>query len=230
MYKMVEIEINSVIKQTKDFIDKQLLPIINDLGEKLEGNIFFYHLTQIYFNEFTDKQKNLILAASQENVSEILEIGFNSGFSALLFLNANPNISITCVDIGEHKYVIPCYNKIKEFYGDRINLFIGNSVDVLPKLTNLYDLIHIDGAHIESIANEDIINSCYISKNNAILIFDDYDIPVLHNLWNRFSGIFNFKDINFTIFKNKYQSIKQLNKYNYLNDINDINYSSYSTI
>ena len=220
---MVEIEINSVIKQTKDFIDKQLLPIINDLGEKLEGNIFFYHLTQIYFNEFTDKQKNLILAASQENVSEILEIGFNSGFSALLFLNANPNISITCVDIGEHKYVIPCYNKIKEFYGDRINLFIGNSVDVLPKLTNLYDLIHIDGAHIESIANEDIINSCYISKNNAILIFDDYDIPVLHNLWNRFSGIFNFKDINFTIFKNKYQSIKQLNKYNYLNDINDIN-------
>ena len=32
---MVEIEINSVIKQTKDFIDKQLLPIINDLGEKL---------------------------------------------------------------------------------------------------------------------------------------------------------------------------------------------------
>jgi len=208
--------LDSIIQTSKDFINKELLPIINNTQEHLEGNIFMYHLTKTYTDEFIQKQKNLILTSNLNNIKEILEIGFNSGFSALLFLNSNPNINITCVDIGEHSYTIPCYNKLKEFYGDRINLLIGNSVDVLPKLTLLFDLIHIDGAHIESIAQEDIINSYYLSKNDAIIIMDDYDINCLNTLWNDFSCKFNFKDVSFPIFENKYQSIKKLDKYNYL--------------
>lgn len=214
---MSNIDYDLIIQKTTSFIDHQLLPIINDIGEPLEGNIFFYHLTKTYLSDFIDKQKNLILTANQKNVNEILEIGFNSGFSALLLLNSNPDITITCIDIGKHAYTIPCYNKIKEFYSDRINLLIGSSANIVPKLTKLYDLIHIDGSHSKDIVSEDIRNSYFIAKPNAILIMDDYDIPVLNNLWDNFSKVFNFNNLDFCIFENKFQSIKQLNKYNYIN-------------
>ena len=166
------IDFDKIINDTKIFIDTYLLPLILSLGEPLEGNLFMYHLTTTYYNEFVQKQKNLILTTNRVNVVDVLEIGFNSGFSAVLLLNSNPNIVLSCVDIGIHAYTIPCYNKIKEFYGDRINLHLGNSVDVVPKLTILYDVIHIDGSHEERVAREDIINSYYISKSNAIIIMD----------------------------------------------------------
>jgi mannosyltransferase OCH1-like enzyme len=218
---MSNINYDKIINDTKEFIDLNLMPIINNLGEELEGNLFMYHLTKTYLDNFTVKQKNLVLLSNQNNVKEVLEIGFNSGFSAVLLLNSNPNINLTCVDICIHSYSIPCYNKIKEFYGDRINLQIGSSVDVVPKLPKLYDLIHIDGAHQYSIALEDIINSYYISSRKSILIMDDYDIPVLNNLWNEYSKIFNLTDLSFDIFINPYQSIKQVNKYNYLDNISN---------
>jgi mannosyltransferase OCH1-like enzyme len=214
---MSNIAYDTILKKTTSFIDTILLPIINNIGEGLEGNIFFYHLTKTYLADFVDKQKNIIIAANQKNVNEILEIGFNSGFSALLFLNSNPNIKITCIDICEHAYTIPCYNKIKEIYGDRINLVIGSSVKTVPKLETLFDLIHIDGSHTKNVAIDDIINSYYISKANAILIMDDYDNPVLKEAWDHYTNVFNFNDLDFCIFENKFQSIKRLNKYNYTN-------------
>lgn len=218
---MSNIDLNKIIDETKEFIDLHLLPIINSIGEELEGNLFMYHLCKTYLEDFVVKQKNLIFASTQVNVNEVLEIGFNSGFSAVLLLKSNPKINLTCVDIGIHKYTIPCYNKIKEFYGDRINLVIGNSVDVVPKLTKLFDLIHVDGAHERNIAMEDIINSYYVSCRNSIIIMDDYDIPVLNDLWNTFSTIFNFKDVNFAIFPTPYQSIKQINKYKYISNTSE---------
>ena len=76
-----------------------------------------------------------------------MEIGFNSGFSTLLMLISNPNIHIFCFDLGEHKYTIPCYEKLKETFGDRINITIGDSTKTLQNINDNYDLIHIDGGH-----------------------------------------------------------------------------------
>ena len=69
-----------------------------------------------------------------------MEIGFNSGFSTLLMLISNPNIHITCYDLGEHKYTIPCYQKLREIFKDRINIIIEDSRETLPSDNDIYDL------------------------------------------------------------------------------------------
>ena len=216
----MDLDYDLILKNTTEFINNNLIPIIKEINEELEGNLFMYHLTTDYFEEFKIKQKNVIKTSNFDNVNEVLEIGFNSGFSAVLFLNSNPNINITCVDIGLHKYTIPCYNKIKEFYGDRINLLIGNSKEVVPKIHNKFDLIHIDGAHDDTIAREDIINSYYLSNDKCTLIMDDYDIPHLNKLWNELSDFFKFQNID-NIFENKYQDIKRVNKYSFFQEFNN---------
>jgi hypothetical protein len=37
-------------------------------------------------------------------------------------LLSNSNINITCYDLNEHKYTLPCYIKLKELFENRINL------------------------------------------------------------------------------------------------------------
>jgi predicted O-methyltransferase YrrM len=141
--------------------------------------------------------------------SNVLEIGFNAGFSTLLMLNANDTINITCVDICEHKYTQPCYNKIKEMYGERVNLIIGSSVIVLPKLIkNTYDLIHIDGCHSVEIAEMDINNSMKLCKSKTILIMDDTDLNHLNNLWKK--NVIKHRLLGFTnsFVKTNYHDIK----------------------
>jgi predicted O-methyltransferase YrrM len=182
-----KIEIENIIKKTKQFINQNLIPIIKNVGEKLEGNIFMRHLTTIYENKYFDKQVNFILASQKSNVTDILEIGFNAGFSAILMLFSNSTINITCVDICEHKYTQLCYDKIKEVFGERINLINGSSTIILPTLLGKkYDLIHIDGCHLVNIAEQDIINSLKLCKSGSILIMDDTNDDYLNNLWKKY--------------------------------------------
>ena len=51
--------INNNINNAKQYIDTNLLPIIKDCGELLEGNIFMLHFTTVYTNVFLNKVKNI---------------------------------------------------------------------------------------------------------------------------------------------------------------------------
>jgi hypothetical protein len=187
----LKLEIENIIKTAKKIINTDLLPIIKTRGEGLEGNIFMYHLTTDYTNDFFDKQVNLILAAKKQ-ISVALEIGFNAGFSALLMLLANDSIKITCVDICDHSYTKPCFKKLKEMFNDRIDLIPGDSTIVLPTLiNNKYDLIHIDGCHIVGIAESDIQNSLKMCKSGTILIMDDTERKDLMDLWIKYCRLYN---------------------------------------
>jgi predicted O-methyltransferase YrrM len=205
-----KIEIENIIKKTKQFINENLIPIIKNIDEKLEGNIFMFHQTTTYTNEFFDKQVNFILASQKSNTTDILEIGFNAGFSALLMLFSSKTINITCVDICEHKYTQLCYNKIKEVFGERINLISGSSTIVLPTLLDkTYDLIHIDGCHLVNIAEQDIRNSLKLCKSGTILIMDDTERDDLSNLWKTYVNkykLLSFLPNNFI--ETKYHNIK----------------------
>jgi predicted O-methyltransferase YrrM len=213
-YQYISVEdknkIQNIINQTKDFINNNLLSIINGTGEKLEGNIFMIHETTTYINVFFDKQINFILACSNYNINSVLEIGFNAGFSTLLMLFSNPNLKITCVDICSHKYTSLCFNKIKEFFGDRIDLLRGSSVNILPQLIgNKFDLIHIDGCHLVNIAEIDIKNSLKLCKSGTILIMDDTDNKELLNIWLKYTNynkLLSFFKGNFI--ETKYHNIK----------------------
>jgi predicted O-methyltransferase YrrM len=190
-------KIESIILKAKDIISNELLPIIKSTNELLEGNIFMFHHTTNYTNEFFEKQVNFVLLAQEPNINSILEIGFNAGFSTLLMLLTNDKVKITCVDICEHKYTKPCYNKLKEMFGDRITLIPGSSVTIVPTLIeNIYDMIHIDGCHLENIAELDIQNSLRLCKSGTILIMDDTNGEVLYNLWMKYVKLYNLLNSN----------------------------------
>ena len=194
LMKSIDAKINHIITLTKKYINENLLPIILETGEQLEGNIFMEHLTTTYSDKFTCKSKNICKMALNSNISNALEIGFNAGFSTLLMLISNPKMKLTCLDLGEHAYTLPCYNKLKETFGNRINLIIGNSNTTLPTINNTYDLIHIDGGHSNEVAAIDITNSYRLSRGGTILIMDDYDFPNLHRIWDSFVKKYNLQN------------------------------------
>ena len=76
---------------------------------------------------------------------------------------SNPNLKITCIDLGEDKYTTLCYNKIKETFGDRINLIIGDSKKTLPTINNHFELIYINDGHCIDLVESYIINSYKLS-------------------------------------------------------------------
>ena len=165
-----------------------ILAIIQESGEELEGNVFFGHG---YANpdanklDATLRKKRNGLALFALSKSQILEVGFNSGFSALLMLTANPNLELVCVDIGYHSYVQPCARYLKTVFGDRFSLLVGDSREVLPLYlgnNNSFDGYHIDGDHKESVAETDLCNIINTGRIGSVICFDDADFPQLRNM------------------------------------------------
>jgi len=207
--KLKEITITNNINKAKGYIDTYLLPIIHNCGELLEGNIFMFHHTTVYKDDsFINKPKNISNLVLNKNIKNVMEIGFNSGFSSLLMLLTNPNLSISCFDLGEHKYTMPCYEKLKETFGDRINITIGDSTKTLQNVNNNYDLIHIDGGNSTEVVDSDIINSYRLSKQGTILIMDDYNFPNLHSLWDAYIIKYNLKKLDIHVYESPHHDIK----------------------
>lgn len=197
------------INETKKYINDNLLPIIKECNEKLEGNIFMEHLTNQYTEKFINKVKNIALVTMNNNNKNILEIGFNSGFSALLMLLSNPEIKLDCYDIGEHKYTGKCYERIKKDFGKRLTISIGDSTHTLKNKYDKYDLIHIDGGHSDYVAENDIINSYRMAKQGSIIIMDDYNDNNLKVLWDKYIIQYNLKSID-RIYETIYHDIKMV--------------------
>ena len=170
---------------------KELIQIIKNVGEPLEGNIFFNNLEKNidgpYFDNYLNKRRALAVFATAH--SSLLEIGFNSGFSALLMLVANSKIKITSIDICEHKYTIPCFEYLRNNFGDRISLVKGNSLNVLPTLLAYereFTAYIIDGGHGFSTAESDLANILNASHKNSIICFDDTNMPALRVMLNAY--------------------------------------------
>jgi len=208
----------NAINDAKNYINMNLMPIINNCGEPLEGNIFMTNHTPghttTYTEIFVNKTKNISNVVLNKNLKDVMEIGFNSGFSTLLMLLSNPNINITCIDLGCHSYTMPCYNKMKETFGNRINIIIGDSTQTLQNVNAIYDLIHIDGGHSMEVASIDIINSYRLSRQGTILIMDDYDFPILYNLWNNSIIKYNLKNLHINVYDCPFHDIKYVDAIN----------------
>jgi predicted O-methyltransferase YrrM len=203
-----EATINNHIKNTMEYINEHLLPIIYNCGELLEGNIFMIHNSLEYTDRFLNKVKNISKLVLSNHVKKVMEIGFNSGFSTLLMLLSNPNITLTCFDLGEHSYTLPCYEKLKETFGDRIQLIIGDSIKTLKNIDDRFDIIHIDGGHSTEVAESDIIQSHRLSLPGSILIMNDYDFGNLHELWDRYIYIYHLKELDIQLYNSPHHDIK----------------------
>ena len=166
-----------------------LLEIIKNQGEPLEGNIFYRHHennpTANLISDFLPKRRALALLGIMNN--NIMEIGFNAGFSALLLLHSNKNLKLTCIDICQHKYTVPCFEYLKSKFGDRIELIQSDSLLAFPLLSRTaieYDAYIIDGGHGVSLAEADLHNVISIGKRGSIICFDDSDDPKLRTMLN----------------------------------------------
>lgn len=161
-----------------DFHADKLTEIARTSGDLLEGNCFTNHLTTERNELLLSKRVNLLEIAS--NGRSILELGFNAGHSALLFLlGCNPDAEITFLDLGIHPYVKPCFNYLETISPVKKTLLLANSLEYLPKIVlkegqrELYDIIHMDGGHSHECVVNDMILLYMLLKPGGYMIVDD---------------------------------------------------------
>lgn len=122
------------------------------------------------------KAKQETLYEASLKATNALEVGTYMGHSLLIMLCANPKLRVTTIDKTD-RFCSDALNVLRETFPHSSITFIeGMSVDVLPTLTEKYDLFHIDGQH----ESETVINEIRLcdplfdrSRRGVTLILDD---------------------------------------------------------
>jgi len=112
---------------------------------------------------------------AQYSVQSILEIGFNIGYSASMWLefDADKKSTLTSVDIGIHKDTEKAAAAVKNLHKDRFSFILSDSKKVKAQLKDkLFDIAFIDGDHSDTGVDSDI-RLC-IELQIPYLLFDDY--------------------------------------------------------
>jgi predicted O-methyltransferase YrrM len=123
-------------------------------------------------------QVNDLLALTRRHSIEVMEIGFNAGHSAELFLHNNPYLTLTSFDLGRWDYIYPAKNYIDYMYPNRHTLIMGDSTVTVPKYISdnpgkKFDVIFIDGGHEYDTAKADLENCFHLAHKDTIIILDD---------------------------------------------------------
>ena len=130
-----------------------------------------------YSQQIREQNDFLKVIVKNQLIKNVMEIGFNAGHSAELFLSSNKNINLVSFDIGCHHYVKLGKEFIDETYPHRHTLIIGDSLNTVPeyfkKENKKFDLIFIDGGHDYPIAKSDLINCKKLAHDKTIVVFDD---------------------------------------------------------
>ena len=123
-------------------------------------------------NQLPEQIHDLVILS--KGATNILEIGFNAGHSAEIFLKNNPMCKVVSFDLGEHSYVYKVKEYIDYMYPNRHTLIFGDSTKTIPEYPNeIFDLIFIDGGHSLEIAQQDLKNCCRLGHQLTILAMDD---------------------------------------------------------
>jgi O-methyltransferase len=159
----------------------ELLRIVQSHGTTLCGNLFYVDLQAAIgarpAHSLRWKRENLMQFAAK--ASSILEVGFNAGHSALLFLLANPDAKILCVDNMHYPYTQACFDYLSATFGARISLIQGDSTEVLPGLPpSQFDFVHIDGGKHVTIHDDLRALRRLVVKDHVLAIDDTQNLAL----------------------------------------------------
>lgn len=130
-----------------------------------------------YSQQIGEQKILLTNIINNDNVKNVMEIGFNGGHSAELILDTS-DVKLTSFDIGHHSYVKIGKEYIDNKYPERHTLIIGNSTKSVPEFVKKnpsikFDVIFIDGGHDYKTSKQDLLNCKKLAHNDTIVIMDD---------------------------------------------------------
>jgi FkbM family methyltransferase len=150
------------------------------LLEGLNKAISEYHLIEGGSFQIRAQVARLREFVAKRQPKSIMEIGFNGGHSALLFLSITPpETKVVSFDLGEYAYV---------FAAKRHTLVTGDSTTTIPNYEEQvahrlkiketapplkFDLIFIDGGHQDDIPLKDILNSQRLARDDKTIVAID---------------------------------------------------------
>ena len=180
---------NKALEKTVDI--ENINNIIKKHTHRFEGNCLYRHYSN--FVQFEDGHRynnKLILRKNFYNIvkgaKSLLEIGLNGGHSLGVFLLSNPKLEVLSFDICEHAYVRDVANYYKSKYN--FTFVEGNSLITVKEYNNekKYDVIHIDGGHIEECVVNDLINCKRFAHKDTLMIFDDTNAEHISYILNEY--------------------------------------------
>ena len=123
----------------------------------------------IIMDDTLEKIKEIL---KEKNPQRILEIGTAVGYSATCFaMYTSEKCIIDTIELDEQRAKEAIQNVKKIGVDKKINIMIGNAVDILPTLKNEYDLVFIDAAKSKySIFLEEGLR---LIKNGGIILADN---------------------------------------------------------
>ena len=165
---------------------KVLNSFIMKSNETMEGNCFYLDKYVLDDSNMLDrrliyKRANMYSLIKERSVKKMIEIGFNAGHSASIFLHALPKDSVfLSFDICEHSYTKDCFTYLASKYSQMKPMIEGDStitmakyIEENPSEIGTYDVIHVDGGHSMEVCTADLNNSHILLKPGGILILDD---------------------------------------------------------
>ena len=131
-----------------------------------------------YSQQIPGQVATLRRLVAERRPTRILEIGFNAGHSADMFLAAAPAAHLLSFDLGRHPAVAVGKGFIDARYPGRHTLVVGDSTASVPAFTALvadvrFEVLFIDGGHTEEVARADIANCRRLAAADAIVAVDD---------------------------------------------------------
>jgi len=111
-------------------------------------------------------------------ITQVVEIGFNTGHSSYAFLSSRSDVRVLSFDLGISDTVNVAKRAIDKRFPRRHELIRGDSRQAVPAFADAnpdrhFDLIFIDGGHQYDVASSDITNCERLSSKRSLIIMDD---------------------------------------------------------
>jgi len=147
-----------------------------------DPNSTLYKTSGCFFRPNYERGILIYSLIKKYNIESFLEVGFGRGYSTFSACYAFDKLGIKgkikTVDVNfNKKYIQSLFdnNIFPREWLERIEFVEGDSKKILPKVSQKYDLVLIDGDHSKEGVEIDWSN--LKEKFNKVLIFDDYHIP-----------------------------------------------------